>query len=155
VRAGDQIRTGPSARATLIFFDGSITTLENDTEVAVVQLDVMRNNTDKVIILRQRLGETRSYVQVPANQVSHFVIKTPVAVTSAQGTEFALDVEDNGDTHLVVVEGKVSVTTKGSTTSVSAGEIESIPSARPLFDQSNLQIDRYITGQGAKTEQEA
>jgi mannose-6-phosphate isomerase-like protein (cupin superfamily) len=155
VRAGDQIRTGPSARATLIFFDGSITTLENNTEVAVVQLDVMRNNTDKVIILRQRLGETRSYVQVPANQVSHFVIKTPVAVTSAQGTEFALDVEDNGDTHLVVVEGKVSVTTKGSTTSVSAGEIESIPSARPLFDQSNLQIDRYITGQGAKTEQEA
>lgn len=155
VQAGDQVRTGPLGRATLIFFDGSITTLENNTEVAVVQLDTRRNNTDKVIILRQRLGETHSHVRVPADQLSHFVIKTPAAVTSARGTEFALDVEENGDTHLIVVEGTVSVTTKGFTTSISAGEIESIPSVPlTLLDQSNLQIDRDITGQGAKAKQE-
>lgn len=154
VQAGDQVRTGPLARATLIFFDGSITTLENDTEVVIVQLDTRRNNTDKMIILRQRLGDTHSHVRIPADQVSHFVIKTPAAVTSAQGTDFALDVEDDGDTHIVVVEGTVNVTAKGSTTSVSAGEIESIPSALPLFDQSNLQIDRDITEQGAKAKQE-
>jgi hypothetical protein len=154
LQAGDQVRTGPSARATLIFFDGSITTLENNAEVAIVQLDTRRNNTDKMIILRQQLGETRSHVRIPADQVSHFVIKTPAAVTSARGTEFALDVEDNGNTHIMVVEGTVNVTAKGSTTSVSAGEIESIPSALPLFDQSNLQIDQDITGQGAKAKQE-
>lgn len=152
VQAGDQIRTGPLDRASLIFFDGSITTLEGNTEIAIIQLDTRRNNTDKVIILRQRLGGTRSHVSVPAGQISHFVIKTPAAVTSARGTEFALDVEDNGNTHLIVVEGTVSVTAKGSTTSISAGEIESIPSAPPLFDQSDLQIDRHIAGQGVKQE---
>jgi mannose-6-phosphate isomerase-like protein (cupin superfamily) len=148
VRAGDQVRTGPSARATLIFFDGSVTTLENDTEVVIVQLDSRRNNTDKTIVLRQQLGETRSHVRSPSSQLSHFLIKTPAAVTSARGTEFAVDVEGDGDTHIVVVEGTVRVTARGATTSVSAGEIESIPSAPlPLLGQSQLQTDRDVVTQ--------
>jgi hypothetical protein len=153
VKAGDQIRTGPLARATLTFFDGSVTILEADTEVVIVQIDVRRNNSDRMIMLRQRLGWTRSHVKPSSGQISHFVIKTPAAVTTARGTEFALDVETDGDTHIMVAKGAVDVTVKGSTTSVSAGEMTSILAApSPLSNSSHFRLDQDTTRQESRTD---
>ena len=131
VEAGDRIRTGPSSATTLVFFDGSTTDLEAETEVAVIQMDSRRDDSGKVIVLHQRLGRTYSRVQRLPDLVSRFEIEAPTAAVAVRGTEFALTVEADGTTHVMVVEGVVNVTAQGITIAVLAGQETTVQPDQP------------------------
>ncbi|MBN1813197.1 MAG: FecR domain-containing protein [Anaerolineae bacterium] len=142
VKAGDRIATGPLASVTLTFFDGSTTALEAETKLTIVQLNTRRDGSSKVIVLHQEVGQTYSRVQPLLDPDARFEIKTPTAVMAVRGTEFALDVDSDGATHVAVVEGAVDVTAEGITISVPAGEAAEVkpgtPPAAVLSDEPTL-----------------
>jgi hypothetical protein len=55
VQAGSRIRTGPGSAAVLVFFDGSTTNLEAETEIAVIEMSSPRGD-NRVILLTTNLG---------------------------------------------------------------------------------------------------
>jgi ferric-dicitrate binding protein FerR (iron transport regulator) len=143
VPAGSRIRTGPGSAAVLVFFDGSTTDLEAETEIAVIEMSSPRGN-DRVVLLEQTLGQTYSRVQQSPDHESRFEIETPTTLVAVRGTEFSTAVEMDGTTHVAVTEGTVEVTAQettvvvlvGQKTAVRPGQIPgdpvSIPQATPV-----------------------
>ncbi|MFL7791725.1 MAG: FecR domain-containing protein, partial [Anaerolineae bacterium] len=109
VEAGDRLRTGPESTVQVVFFDGSTTDLVAETELTIAQLSSKQDGSGKIIVLHQWLGRTYNHVQPLLDADSRFEIKTPAAVTAVRGTKFALGVEEDGTTQVVVVEGQVDV----------------------------------------------
>ena len=122
VGTGDRIRTGSLSAATLVFFDGSTTDLEAETEITVAQMSSRRDGNGRVIVFHQWLGETHNRVQRTSDLASRFEIETPAAVASVRGTEFVLGVEPDGTTDVVVIEGTVNVMAQEVTVAVQAGQ---------------------------------
>jgi len=131
VKAGDRVRTSLLSAATLIFFDGSTTDLQAETEITVVQTSSHRDGTGKVIVLRQTLGQTYNHAQSLSDRQSRFEIETPTALTAVRGTEFILTVEATGATHVSVIEGVVDVMAQGAIVAVQAGQEVTVRSEQP------------------------
>jgi hypothetical protein len=133
VTEGDRLRTDAFSAATLAFFNQSTTALGTDTEIVVAQMRAQR--AGQVIVLYQARGQTYNQVQRMPDPASRFEIETPTAVATVCGTEFALTVDSDGATHVMVVEGVVDVTAQGSTVTVWAGQettIQPHPSPVPV-----------------------
>jgi len=120
VTEGDRLRTDALSAATLVFFDQSTTALGTDTELVVAQMRSQHGG--KIIVLYQALGQTYNQVQRLPDAASRFEIETPTAVAAVRGTEFALTVDSDGATRVMVVEGVVNVTAQGSTVTLRAGQ---------------------------------
>jgi hypothetical protein len=131
VKAGDRVATGPLASVTLAFFDGSTTVLQAETKITLVRSSTERGGSSKVIVLRQEVGQTYSRVQPLLDPGARFEIETSAAVASVRGTEFALDVEPDGRTLVMVTEGTVDVTAEGTTISVPAGQMAQVQLGTP------------------------
>lgn len=121
LEAGDRIRTGHSSVAILAFFDGSRMALEADTKVTIVQVSSQRDGGGRVIVLHQWLGQTYTEVQPLPDRASRFEVETPTAVTLARGTEFVVEVYEDGTTEVFVFEGVVDVTAQEETLSIYSG----------------------------------
>lgn len=119
---GDQVRTGPLAQATLAFFDGSAIDVGSDTEMALVEVSMRRDETGRTILVRQGVGWTYSRVEPLENSRCRFEIETPALTAAARGTEFSLDVAPDGTTQLTVIEGTVDATAGGVTVPVLASQ---------------------------------
>jgi len=130
VEAGSRIRTGPLSTATLVFFDGSKTALESETQVAAVRMNSRRDGS-RDIVLRQALGRTHSRVQRASDQASRFEIETPAAVAAVRGTEFTTAVAADGTTSVAVTEGRVEVTAQGQTVTVLTDQETTVHPGRP------------------------
>ena len=116
LREGDTIRTGPDGRASIEYFDGSLTRIDFDTSFTLVTLETLGNEaSSKVIESSQADGNSYHRVAELANAESRFETETPTATASVQGTEYALLVSQ-GSTTIAVVSGVV--TARGATTSV-------------------------------------
>ena len=116
LREGDTVRTGPDGRASIEYFDGSITRIDFDTSFTLVTLETLGNEaSSKVIESSQADGNSYHRVAELADAESRFETATPTATASVQGTEYALLVSQ-GSTTIAVVSGVV--TAAGSTTSV-------------------------------------
>ncbi|MBN1977882.1 MAG: FecR domain-containing protein [Anaerolineae bacterium] len=150
LRAGTRIRTGPHAGVTLVFFDGSTTVLEAETEVSIVQMDVKPDGSGKTIVLRQEVGQTFSHVQPLLDAEARFEIETPTSVTAVRGTKFGLDVEPDGATHLNVTEGVVEMTAQDVTISVSSGQTAEV---KPDHAPASIPSDTPLPSTQAKTPQ--
>ena len=132
IAAGDRIRTGGSSAVTLSFFDGSTSSLEAKTELTVSQLSSRRDGSSKVILLHQWMGRSYNHVQRLPDLASRFEIETPTAVTAVRGTEFTITVEADGTTDVVVIEGRVEVTSQGISIMVYAGQGTTVQPEQPL-----------------------
>ena len=126
VATGDRIRTDTSSSVTLIFFDGSATSLEAETELTVSRLSGRRDGRDKVILLYQWEGRTHNRVQRLLDTAFRFEIETPTAVTAVRGTEFDVEVMPDGTTHVAVEEGIVKVMTQETTVELQPGEATTV-----------------------------
>ena len=126
VAQGDRIRTGEDSAGSLVFFDGSMTTLLDKTEVTLVEMNSRRNNARTMIVLDQRIGQIHNQVQPLIDSASHFEIRTPSAVVTVKGTKFDTVVEPDGTTHVSVTEGVVNTTAEDVTVAVSAGEAATV-----------------------------
>jgi PKD repeat protein len=116
LREGDTVRTGPDGRASIEYFDGSLTRLDFDTSFTLVTLETLGDPAaSRVIESSQAEGNSYHRVAELTDAQSRFEIETPTATASVHGTGYALLV-DEGSTTIAVVEGVV--TAKGSTGSV-------------------------------------
>jgi len=122
VEPGDRIRTGPSSAALLRFFNGSTTDLGAETVLSIVQISSRRIGGHEVIVLHQWIGESYYRVRALPDPGSEFKVETPAAVTRVRGTVFAVFVEEDGTTDVVVVEGKVDVIAQEAMVQVPAGQ---------------------------------
>ncbi len=108
LREGDTVRTGPDGRASIEYFDGSLTRLDFDTSFTLVTLETLGNAAaSKVIEGSQVDGNSYHRVAELADADSRFAVETPTATASAHGTGYAVLV-DQGSTTIAVVEGVVT-----------------------------------------------
>ena len=123
LREGDIVRTGPDGRAAIEYFDGSLTRLDHDAKFSLVTLETLRNPAEsKVILGGQTAGNSYNRVTDLTDAESRFEIGTPMATASAQGTVYAVIV-DEGSTTIAVAEGLVTASSASGSLGVSAGKM--------------------------------
>ena len=131
LEVGDRVRTGPASAAQLRFFDGSMADLGAETEITLAQMSARRDGGDRLILLHQWVGRTYHRVQRLPDPDSRYKVETPTAVTVVRGTEFAVVVEADGTTEVVVVQGKVDVIAQATTVQVPAGQKTTVQPEEP------------------------
>jgi PKD repeat protein len=135
---GDTIRTGSGGRAAIEYFDGSVTRLDHGTTFALVTLETLNNREDsRVIEGRQVDGNTYNRVADLTDPRSRFEVETPTATVAAQGTIYAVIVE-NGSTTVVVVDGVVKMAGDSGTVSVPAGSMAVVDSGGVVGDVQEI-----------------
>lgn len=123
LREGDTVRTGQEGRASIEYFDGSVTRLDYDTTFTLVTLETLDNEAgSKVIEASQIDGNSYQRVTELTDAGSRFDIETPAAAASVQGTEYALMVVE-GSTTIAVLDGVVTATGDTGSVDVPAGRM--------------------------------
>ncbi len=108
LRSGDEVRTGPNSKAVIELPDGHTIQLAPGSVFRVLDED---NGIFELIS-----GRIRAIIKKFAKR---FEVRTPAAVTSVRGTEFTLDVGNDGTTTVTVLQGSVEVRDLASNASVS------------------------------------
>ena len=123
LREGDTVRTGPDGRASIEYFDGSLTRLDFDTSFTLVTLETLGDAAASTVIEGSQ-AEGNSYHRVAelTDARSRFEIETPTATASVHGTGYALLV-DEGSTTIAVVEGVVAARGSTGAVEIPAGEM--------------------------------
>ncbi len=125
IAEGALIRTGPASTAEMAFFDGSVTALGAESTLAILQME-SRGDHGKVIVLQQELGRARHSVASLKTMASRFEVRTPAAVTVVRGTQFTVEVDQDGTTQVEVEEGLVEVTAQETTVQIQAGQTTTV-----------------------------
>lgn len=121
VHEGERIRTGSDSSATLLFYDGSRSTMLANTDVTITTLqgDWQR---DIQVKLTQQKGKTSHSVVPLHGDKSSFLIQTPSGLASVRGTTFNVSVDQNGLSRFAVGMGKVLVSNQNSEMYLGAGQ---------------------------------
>lgn len=117
VGVGDLIRTDATGRARITFFaDGVDTDLEPSSEYRIVRFE---GDADGFNIQAEVLvGQTVQRLTRLLNAESSYNIETPAMTLVARGTEFAIRVEANGRSAMLVRDGTVEAESDESATVV-------------------------------------
>ena len=108
--AGDKVKTGPESRAEVGLDGDSVIEIGPDSEFEVAGLE--RKNAEFGLNIGSLLSKVRSLF---ANG-GRMDIRTPTAVASVRGTEFAVEQDAQGQSHVGVFdEGKVVLSAPGGT----------------------------------------
>jgi len=120
---GDTVRTGPDGRASIEYFDESVTRLDYDSTFTLTTLETLDNQDGSKVILGEQ-GQGNSYNRVAelTDSESRFEVETPTATASVQGTVYALIV-DGGATTVAVIDGVVETSGVGGSVSVPEGKM--------------------------------
>jgi len=121
VHAGQRIRTESASSATLVFFDGTRTTLNPNSDLTLTRVD---GDWGKVlrVVLTQNAGEINNSV-VPFNgKKSSFIVYTPTGAASVHGTNFNVAIGLHGSSRFAVNAGKVLVSNDDSEVYLTAGQ---------------------------------
>ncbi|MBI5210856.1 MAG: FecR domain-containing protein [Elusimicrobia bacterium] len=114
---GDRIRTGEDSSAEVAFEGDSVVVLKANTQMTVTS--TRKNGVELGLSLGSLLAKIHSSLGLGG-----FGVRTPTAVASVRGTEFAVEVAgegESGETHVGVFdEGKVEVS------GTAAGEAETL-----------------------------
>jgi hypothetical protein len=131
VRTGQRLRTGPGSMVTLVYFDGSRTTLSAESEVAFARLEGRWGNVLQVKLL-QTAGHTVHSVVPFGTKPGSYVVVTPSGSASVHGTSFKVQVDQSGEALFRVNTGIVQVNNAGSEMPVSAGQAVIAQTGKPL-----------------------
>ena len=116
----DSVLTGEDGFASLSFRSGTIVNVQPESEVQLVRLRCLEDDTTCVLGIRTKRGEVTSNVQRVGDQPTDFRIVTPYATAAVRGTQF--DVEANPENLLVgVTEGNVDMLTTGAVNNLDTG----------------------------------
>jgi len=126
LQTGDVIRTGPNARAAILFSDGTKLKLGANSTVQLKRLSPERFGKVTPVaaggaqtVMQFFLGEGWLQRKGPADALE---IETPTVRAATKGTEFALDVGPDGSTIVSVLDGHVRVTNPQGDVLVAKGE---------------------------------
>ena len=101
---GDQLKTATGARATVTFDDASRVDLNPGSAF------VLKESSPQASGMELKLGSLRAWISKSLNR--RFQVRTPTAVCSVRGTEFGVDVDGTGDTHVQMFGGLLAVADK-------------------------------------------
>jgi hypothetical protein len=108
---GAEVRTGLDGRASIEWPDGSVTRLDFGTSFRIAAFERGSGVIASTVIEgEQATGNSYSRVTEITETGSRFVIETPTASAAVQGTTYAVLVNPDGSTSIVVTEGAVVVT---------------------------------------------
>jgi len=117
------MRVGSQSNATLVFFEGSRTTVGSNSELVFKHLDGSRSSGLQVEI-DQTTGKTNHSVVPLSGSNSKFVVNTPADEVTVRGTIFSVTVM--GEQALFAVDkGVVTVSNADQKVSVAAGQATS------------------------------
>ena len=103
----DHIKTDLSAKATFTFDDKSTLTLAEDSIVNITKHIYDPEKDLRQTIVHLSKGTVRFVVTKGKARGSMFKVITPTAVAGVRGTEFVVDVDPDGKTTFLVVEGEI------------------------------------------------
>lgn len=140
LHAGQALRTRTASSATLIYYDGSRTAIEPETQIILTDLaggwDLLAGRALKVR-LEQLAGETVHSVVPLKGRSSYFDVVTTAGTASVHGTIFDVSIAGSGLARFAVDRGTVQVSRSGASVTLTAGQaILSSP-------QSELQPPSY------------
>ncbi len=107
--AGDRIQTGAGAFARLLFEDGSVLILRENSELIVETLESYGNKDVFNTNLELKRGRLDNKVNPDKKPGSRFEINTPSATAAVRGTSYRLNVIDQESITTEVLEGEVNV----------------------------------------------
>jgi len=105
----DTIKTAKDSGCGIAFDEGTVMKIEANTEVAFETLMTDDKGTLKVFDVKLAKGRTLCNVEKLVRPESKFKIRTSVCVTSARGTEFTANAEEDKTTEIAVFDGVVTV----------------------------------------------
>ena len=122
VQTGDQLRTGEQGSVSLRFVDGSRLLIAPGSEVSIEQLLVYGRSALPAMKLRLNKGSADSRVEKQPSRPADYELKTPSLNLGVRGTEFRVQVSDDGQaTRAQVLEGVVTAMLAGANVPVAAG----------------------------------
>jgi hypothetical protein len=121
IKEGQHIRTGDGSSVTLLFFDGSRTTVGPDSDLVLSKMNGSWGNALQVQFT-QNAGETSHSVVPLRGSTSFFKVLTPSGQASVHGTAFNVDVEDGSKSIFTVDHGKVEVSSADSSVFLTNGQ---------------------------------
>ncbi|MEL7435583.1 MAG: FecR domain-containing protein [Chloroflexota bacterium] len=148
VGVGDVIRTDETGEARITFFaDGTDVTLEANTEYRIIEFE--GDDDDFQLTVEVLAGQATHRLNRALGASSQYDVETPGMTLAAQGTEFAIRVEENGRSGMLVFEGDVEAGSDDSFVDVSAafGVRSSVDSAlsdvvrASTFDELDAALD--------------
>ena len=108
LRSGDLLRTGEQGSLTLRFVDGSRLLLASRSEVTVEQLLVYGRSALPAMQLRLHRGSADSRIQPAPQRPPDYQLKTPSLNLGVRGTEFRVQVAEDGRSAAQVLQGAVA-----------------------------------------------
>jgi hypothetical protein len=131
VMANQRIRTFGASSATLVFFEGSRTTLDQNSDLTLTRVDGDWGNVLRVV-LTQNSGESNNSVVPLRGAKSAFIVNTPSGTASVHGTNFNVSVDNQGKSWFSVNRGKVLVTNDLSEVYLTAGQVTTVQSGAAI-----------------------
>lgn len=126
LHAGDTVRTDTDSRAVVIYFEGSTTEIEPESELTIQAL-ALEEDGPFSISLSQGLGTTWNRVIAFADPESSFEVEAPAAVGAVRDTLFLTYVFPNRDSLFRSGSGTVDVGALGSMVPVYGGTQTTVP----------------------------
>lgn len=121
LRSGQRIRSWDAAHATLVFFDGSRTTLAPNSDLTFSKVDGDWGNVLRVALTQNR-GKISNSVVPLRGKASSFIVLTPSGAASVHGTTFSVAVDAKGKSRFAVDTGRVLVSNTSSEVFLTAGQ---------------------------------
>jgi hypothetical protein len=111
LQLGDRIRTGPESSAVIIFFEGSVTELQADTEI---RIDEMRHEAGSTTVkIREEIGTTSSRVEKLIDAKSRYEVETPAGSALVRGSVMGVIVQNDGTTIVDAIQGQCWAVAQG------------------------------------------
>lgn len=107
LQVGDRVRTGPGAYASIVYFDGSSSALDPETEVVLQRFERDPVTGATAIIVQQPLGTTWTQAAAAGHQFSGFLLASTAARFFARGSQFVTEVAPEGTMTVTAVDGSV------------------------------------------------
>jgi hypothetical protein len=143
LKQGWSVRTGGDGKATIIFFDSTVTRLSENTEVTISELLASKANT--TVSLDQSSGKTWNRV-VKLSGIDTYEVGTPTGTATVRGTAFGVIV-GAGESDVLVSEGTVSTSAGGEQAAISKDQQGSLTSQG--VEVAPLEADAWVAANDA------
>ncbi len=130
IRAGQRVRTGPDASVTLVFHEGSRTSLGPGTELALSEVGGGWGRGLQVAV-SQAKGSTDHKVNTLRGDQSFFHVTTPSGMARVRGTLFEVSVRPDGMARYVVESGQLAVLAEGQEIRLLSGQASATSPGQP------------------------
>ena len=133
--SGTWIRTGSSASAALV--------LPNKTQTRIAKnSELLLKSKEKKSQVKLKLGKLWSKTNKKPVELK---INAPNAVASIRGTEWVVEVDQNGESSLAVMEGEIELaSSSGDTKSIASGSVAAVNKSGKISVAKIINPEEYL-----------